>query len=166
LKERSLTLEEREIVWAALLATTRESSGTFHLDRGLNAGMTKESISDSMAIGAACEAFDALYFSHRAFSGWISEEQAMKRYAALFEAARGSIPEAIAEVAAVVCHAGRRSTAGMRFHLVRAFRFGVKREQLSEGLSYVLLHRGGPTMIDASACWEQAAIDLGLPGPY
>lgn len=166
LNERSLTLEEREIVWAALLATTRENGAAFHLDRGLKAGMTRESISDAMAIAAASEAFDALHFSHRAFSSWVSEDQAMTRYATLFEAARGSIPGPIAEVAAVVCHAGRRNAAGMRFHLVRAFGAGVQREQMAEGLSYVLLHRGGPTMIDAAACWEQAASELGLPGPY
>lgn len=73
-------LDCRYAVWAALLATTRENSGAFHLDRGLRAGMTRESISDSMAIAAACEAFDALHFSHRAFATWVSEDQAMKRY--------------------------------------------------------------------------------------
>ena len=166
LNERILTLEEREIVWAALLATTREKSGSFHLDRGLKAGMTRDSISDSMAIAAACEAFDALQFSHRAFPGWVTEELAMKRYATLFDAARGSIPEPIAEVAAVVCHAAHRNAAGMRMHLVRAFDAGVRRDQMAEGLSYVLLHRGGPTMIEAAACWEQAASELGVPGPY
>jgi len=166
LDERSLTLEEREIVWAALLATTRENSAAFHLDRGLKAGMTQESISDAMAIAAACEAFDALHFSHRAFSNWVSEELAMKRYATLFEVSRGSIPGAVAEVAAVVCHAARRHAAGMRVHLVRAFGIGVRREQIAEGLSYVLLHRGGPTMVEAAACWELAATELGLPGPY
>ena len=166
LNERSLTLEEREIVWAALLATTREKSGAFHLDRGLKAGMTRESISDAMAIAAACEAFDALHFSHRAFPDWVSEELAMKRYATLFDASRGSIPGAVAEVAAVVCHAAHRNAAGMRVHLVRAFGSGVRREQMAEGLSYVLLHRGGPTMIEAAACWELAATELGVPGPY
>jgi alkylhydroperoxidase/carboxymuconolactone decarboxylase family protein YurZ len=166
LDERSLTLEEREIVWAALLGTTREGIGTFHLDRGLQAGMTQESISDAMAIAAACEAFDALHFSQRAFSNWVSEEMAMKRYATLFEASRGSIPGPVAEVAAVVCHAARRNAAGMRVHLVRAFGVGVRREQMAEGLSYVLLHRGGPTMIEAAACWELAATELGVPGPY
>lgn len=166
LDERVLTLEEREIVWAALLATTREPSGSFHLDRGLKAGMTRESISDSMAIAAACEAFDALAFSHRAFPGWVSEALAMQRYAVLFESSRGSVPAPIAEIAAVVCHAAHRKAAAMRFHLVRAFEAGVRREQMAEGLSYVLLHRGGPTMIEAAACWEQAAADLGIPGPY
>ncbi len=166
LNERSLTLEEREIVWAALLATTREKSGSFHLDRGLKAGMTRESISDSMAIAAACEAFEALSFSHRAFPDWVSEELAMTRYAAVFEASRGSIPEAIAEIAAVVCHAAHRNAAGMRVHLVRAFDRGARREQMAEALSYVLLHRGGPTMIEAAASWELAASELGVPGPY
>jgi alkylhydroperoxidase/carboxymuconolactone decarboxylase family protein YurZ len=166
LDPRSLTLEEREIVWAALLATTREKVGTFHLERGLKAGMTRESICDSMAIAAACEAFDALSFSHRAFASWVSEELAMSRYATLFEASRGSIAAPIAEVAAVVCHAAHRNAAGMRVHLVRAFKVGVRREQMAEGLSYVLLHRGGPTMVEAAACWDLAAKELGVPGPY
>ncbi len=166
LDQRSLTLEEREIVWAALLATTREKVAAFHLERGLKAGMTRESIGDSMAIAAACEAFDALSFSHRAFAAWVSEELAMARYAVLFDASRGSIPAPIAEVAAVVCHAAHRNAAGMRVHLVRAFAVGVRREQLAEGLSYVLLHRGGPTMVEAAACWELAAKELGVPGPY
>ena len=46
------------------------------------------------------------------------------------------------------------------------FAAGASREQMAEGLSYVLLHRGGPTMIDAANCWEQAAPELGIPGPY
>ena len=166
LDQRSLTLEEREIVWCALLVTTRENSAAFHLDRGLKAGMTRDSICDAMAIAAACEAFEALNFSHRAFAGWVGEEPAMRRYAALFDASRGSIGVRIAEVAAVVCHAARRNAAGMRTHLARAFERGAQREQVAEGLSYVLLHRGGPTMIDAAACWEQAATELGIPGPY
>jgi uroporphyrinogen decarboxylase len=37
---------------------------------------------------------------------------------------------------------------------------------MAEALSYVLLHRGGPTMVDAVACWEKAAQDLKIPGPY
>jgi alkylhydroperoxidase/carboxymuconolactone decarboxylase family protein YurZ len=166
LDERALTLEEREIVWVALIAATREKYATFHLERGLKAGMTSESIADSMAIAAACEAFDALQFCHGAFTKWVNEEQAMTRYLALFDASRGRIPEAIAEVAAVVCHASRRNAAGMRVHLARAFAAGARREQMAEALSYVLLHRGGPTMIDAANCWEQAAPELGIPGPY
>ncbi len=166
LDQRVLTLEEREVVWIALIAATRERYAAFHMDRGVQAGMTRASIGDSMAIAAACEAFDALQFCQGAFGKWIEDDGAATRYAALFDAARGAIPKPIAEVAAVVCHASRRSAPGMRVHLARAFEFGARREQLAEGLSYVLLHRGGPTMIDAVNCWEQAAPELGIPGPY
>ena len=166
LDQRVLTMVEREIVWIALIAATREKYASFHLDRGVQAGMDNEAISDSVALASACEGFSALHFAQGAFTKWVPESRAMKRYAAIFEAARGGLPEAIAEVAAVVCFASYRNPEGMRFHLKRAFDKGARREQVAEGLSYVLLHRGGPTMIDAVGCWEKAAPELQIPGPY
>ncbi len=166
LDERVLTLYEREVVWIALIAVTREQYAFFHLERGAKAGMTDEAITDAVAIAGACEAFDALHFGHNAFNKWVQEDRAMGCYISLFEAARGQTAAAIAEIAAVVCHASRRNAAGMRVHLARAFKFGARREQVAEALSYVLLHRGGPTMIDAAKVWEEAAPDLGIPGPF
>jgi alkylhydroperoxidase/carboxymuconolactone decarboxylase family protein YurZ len=166
LDQRVLTLAEREIVWVALIAATREKYASFHLDRAVQAGMDNEAISDSVAIASACEGFAALHFAQNAFTKWVPESRAMQRYAAIFEAARGDLPRAIAEVAAVVCFAAYRNPDGMRFHLARAFEKGARREQVAEGLSYVLLHRGGPTMIDAVGCWEKAAPELKIPGPY
>ncbi|AWB34963.1 hypothetical protein DBV39_15900 [Orrella marina] len=166
LDERVLTMKEREVVWIALIAITREKYAFFHFDRGVKAGMTNEEISDSAAIGAACESFDTIDLSHSAFDKWISKNAALERYCSIFDAARGGLPKAIAEVAGVVCQASRRSASGMRVHLVRAFEYGATREQIAEGLSYVLLHRGGPTMIDASRTWDEAASELGIPGPF
>ena len=166
LDERVLTQQEREVVWIALIGATREKYATFHLERGIKAGLSNGHICDAIAISGACEAFDALHFGHEAFANWVDEAQATKRYLALIDAARGQIPKAIAEVAAVVCHASRRNDAGMCVHLVRAFAFGASREQMAEGLSYILLHRGGPTMIDATKVWEQAAPALAIPGPF
>ncbi len=166
LDERDMTLAEREIVWIALIAATREKYARFHLDRGRKAGLDDDAIADSAALAAACDAFDATEFACDAFSEWIPKEAALKRYLATFDAARGKLPEAIAEVAAVVCFASRRNAAGMRVHLKRAFEKGARTEQLAEGLSYVLLHRGGPIMIDAAETWAKAAPELGIPGPY
>ncbi len=166
LDERVLTPAEREIVWVALIAATREKYASFHLDRAIKAGMGNDEISDAVALAAACESFDTLYFAQTEFTKWVPESRAMQRYLRVFDAARGSIPSAIAEVAAVVCHAAHRNAAGMRVHLARAFGQGARREQMAEGLSYVLLHRGGPTMIDAVDCWEKAAPALNIPGPF
>lgn len=166
LDQRDLTLAEREIVWIALIAATREQYARFHFDRGRKAGLDDDAIADSVALAAACEAFDATEFARNEFTEWIPKERALQRYLSTFDTARGTLPEAIAEVAAVVCFASRRQAAGMKVHLKRAFEKGATREQLAEGLSYVLLHRGGPIMIDAAAVWEKAAGELGIPGPY
>lgn len=166
LDARVLTMAEREIVWIALIATTRERYAAFHFDRGVAAGMTAAQIADSIAIAGAIEAFDAMHFCQDAFGKWTGDDASIARYGKMFDTARGELPAAIAEVAAVVCHAARRNAAGMRVHLARAFAAGARREAMAEGLSYVLLHRGGPTMIDAVGCWEKVAGELGIPGPY
>ncbi len=166
LDQRVLSLAQREIVWIALIVVTRVKYATFHFERATQAGLDDASIIDSAAIGAACEAFDALHFNHQAFGKWLPEDQAMQRYYAMFDTARGSLPPAIAEVAAVVCHGAAGNAAGMRAHFARAFTLGATAEQMAEGISYLLQHRGGPTMIDAVNCWESAAKEFGIPGPY
>ena len=166
LDQRVLTPVERETVWIALIATTRERYAVFHFDRATQAGMGEEVIADAVALAAACESYDALNFAQSAFAKWTPESRAMKRYLRMFDAARGRIRPATAEICAVVCHAAHRNADGMRVHLARAFERGARREQIAEGLSYVLLHRGGPTMIDAVNCWEKSAAALKFPGPY
>ena len=166
LDQRVLTPVEKETVWIALIAATREKYAFFHLERGVEAGMSNETISDAVALAAACEAFEALHFARTAFNKWVPEGPAMQRYLRVFDASRGTIPAATAEISAVVCHAAHRNADGMRVHLARAFAHGARREQIAEGLSYVLLHRGGPTMIDAVDCWEKSAPALNIPGPF
>ena len=166
LDQRVLTPVERETVWVALIATTRERLAVFHFDRASAAGMSNEAIGDAVAIAAACESFEAMQFSRTHFSKWVPETAAAQRYLRMFEAARGQTTPATAEIAAVVCHAARRNADGMRVHLACAFASGATREQMAEALAYVLLHRGGPTMIDAVDCWEKSAAALNIPGPY
>ena len=166
LDQRALTPVERETVWLALIATTREKIAVFHFERATDAGMSGDAIGDAVAIGAACEAFDALNFAQGAFPKWTPESATVKRYLRMFEAARGRTKPAIAEIAAVVSHAGRRNAGGMRVHLPRAFERGARVDKLAEALTYVLLHRGGPTMIDAVNCWEKSAAALKIPAPY
>ena len=166
LDQRVLTPVERETVWIALITTTREKYAVFHFDRAVQAGMSPDAISDAVALAAACESFSAAHFAQTEFAKWTPESRAMKRYLRMFDAARGRTRPACAEISAVVCHAAHRNAEGMRTHLARAFERGASRGQLAEGLSYVLLHRGGPTMIDAVNCWEKCAPALNIPGPF
>ena len=166
LDRRVLTEVEKETVWIALIATTREKIAVFHFERAEAAGMKKGAICDALAIAAGCESFNALQFGHTAFGKWAPDSMTIKNYLRIFEAARGRTHKTTAEIAATVCHAGLRNANGMRIHLQRAFAAGATHAQMSEALSYVLLHRGGPTMVDAVACWEKASSELAIPGPF
>ena len=163
---RVLSPVEKETVWIALIAATRARVGTIHLRRAAQAGLSKQAIADAVAIAAACESFDALAFAEDAFSEWVDEPMLVKRYLRAFDAARGRVRPALAEIAAVVAHSGQRRAAGMRVHLVRAFRLGAKREQVAEALSFALLHCGGPTMLAAMDCWIRTAKEKRIPAPF
>jgi alkylhydroperoxidase/carboxymuconolactone decarboxylase family protein YurZ len=164
---RALTPVQKETVWIALIAATRaRPSGMIHLQRAAAAGMSRDAIADAAALAAACESFDALAFAENAFPAWLSEQRLAKRYLRAFDAARGRTRPLVAEIAALVAHAGQRRPAGMAIHLVRAFKRGAKRAQVAEGLSFVLLHCGGPTMLDAMACWLKLARERRVPAPY
>jgi hypothetical protein len=51
-------------------------------------------------------------------------------------------------------------------HLARAFRLGARREQVAEGMTYVLMHCGGPAMLAALDNWIKAAKTGRMPAPY
>jgi len=163
---RVLSPAEKETVWLALIVATRARVGTLHFRRAAQAGMSRRAIADAVAIGAVCDGFDAAVFSDEAFGEWLPRGGAVERYLRAFEAARGRVRPALAEIAAAVAHAGRRSGAAMRIHLERAFRRGARREQLAEGLSFVLLHCGGPTMLAALDAWLKSARRRRIPAPY
>ena len=167
LASRVLNPVEKETVWIALIAATRaRPSGIIHMKRAVKAGMSRDAIADAMALAAACESLDAFSFSRDAFSDWADEARLVKRYLRAFDAARGRTRPVLAEIAAVTAHAGRRCAAGMRIHLVRAFKRGAKREQLAEALSFALLHCGGPTMLAALDCWISTAKSARIPAPF
>lgn len=163
---RTLTPVQKETVWIALIAATRARVGTIHLRRAVQAGMGKDAIADALALAAACESLDALAFAQGAFPQWTDEARLRRRYLRAFDAARGRMRPALADIAAVVAHAGRRNVAGMGIHLVRAFRRGAKRAQVAEALLFVLLHCGGPTMVAAMECWLKMVRERRIPAPY
>jgi alkylhydroperoxidase/carboxymuconolactone decarboxylase family protein YurZ len=167
LTERVLTPVEKETVWIALIAATRAGpSGRIHLARARKAGMSRDAIADVLALAAACEAWEAFGFALSGFPGWTDRPRLVKRYLRAFDAARGRTRPVLADMAAVVAHAGRRCEGGMQIHLKRAFARGAKRRQVAEALSYVLLHCGGPTMIAALECWLKMVRERRIPAPY
>ena len=166
LDPRSFTEPEREIVWAALLVAGREEYGDIHMRRGLAVGLSKSELQDAVALAAAAESLPAAGFAARFWAEWTPEEALVARYLKMTEAARGAIAPYLAEIALIVCHAARKSPKGMRLHLPRAFAAGASAEKIAEGVSYVILPCGGPTLVEACATWAKAAEDGLCPGPW
>jgi alkylhydroperoxidase/carboxymuconolactone decarboxylase family protein YurZ len=167
LRPRALTAGAKETVWIALQAATREHHGMIHLKRAEAAGLGRDAIADALAIAAVVETWPVLQFGDDYWREWTPLVAALPRYLRMFEAAIGAVPAATAEITAIVCHAARRTHAGMRIHLPRAFAAGATPAMVAEGLSFLLLPAGGPCLIDAVQAWADAhAADPALPSPY
>lgn len=166
LDRRTLSDREREIVWAALLVSGREEYGDIHMRRGIEVGLTKAELQDAIALAAVTESLSAAGFASRFWPEWIPEAAMTERYLRMAEAARGAIPPYLAELTLVVCHAARKSPAGMRLHLPRAFAAGATAAQIAEGVSYVILPCGGPVLVEACNAWAKAAEEGLCPSPW
>ncbi len=166
LTPRTLTPQQRELVWAALQVAADEEHGHIHMRRAVKVGLSEGVLADSIALAGAAESYRALRFASHHWGEWISEGVTETRYLKLAEAARGEVDAGLAEIILIVCHGARRSYEAMRIHLRRAFPAGATVPQLSEALSYMLLPCGGPTLIDAVETWEQAAKAGDCPAPY
>jgi alkylhydroperoxidase/carboxymuconolactone decarboxylase family protein YurZ len=168
LRPRALTAAGKETVWIALQAATREHHGMIHLKRAEAAGLDPDAIADALAIAAAAETWPVLQFGDDYWREWTPLSNAVPRYVRMFEAACGGVPPVIAEITAIVCHAARRTHAGMKIHLPRAFAAGATPAMLAEGLSFLLLPAGGPCLIDAVQAWADAhaADPSSVPSPY
>ena len=166
LKQRTLTPQQRELVWAALQVAADEKHGHIHMRRAIKAGLNESILCDAIALAGAAEAHRALWFGSDHWNEWISIDYSSKKYLDICDKARGSIEPALAEIILVVCHGARRSYKPMRIHLKRAFESGAKQAELAEALSYMLLPCGGPTLIDAVEIWEQEGNSGNCPPPY
>jgi alkylhydroperoxidase/carboxymuconolactone decarboxylase family protein YurZ len=165
LVERSFSYFEREVVWLVLLAAAREAYGDIHMPRAEESGMNRAQIHDCMALAGVAEAFPAMEFS-TSWSKWIVVDEIELRYGRMVELARGELPAEIAEIALLVGHAARGSRAGMRFHLKRAFDMGATAAKIAEGVSYVILPKGGPALVAACDVWAELAAEGVCPAPW
>ena len=163
---RHLSEQQRELIWAALLAAAGEEQGHIHMRRAIAVGLSHDQIADAIALAAAAEAAPSLAFAHRHWGEWVNEERTTSRYLGMIEAARGAIAPALAEVILVVSQAARRRTDAMPLHLERGFEAGATVPEVAEALSYLLIPCGANILIDAVQTWHDTAEAGRCPPPY
>jgi alkylhydroperoxidase/carboxymuconolactone decarboxylase family protein YurZ len=148
LQPRTLPGSEKELVWTGLLVTTRRGVGTYHLRRGVEAGLTAEQFADE------------------AFGDWLPDGAMMANYDDAIARARGPLSAKTAWLIVATCHASHEQFDALAYDIRRFFGAGGIRAELAEALSYLLLHRGGPHLINSLNVWRDVAKEGRCEGPY
>lgn len=165
LRPRALTPAAREIVWIALVAVTRQQVGALHLQRGREAGLDDGLIEDAIALAAATRTVEVLGFAASAWPDFTTPARCLARYGALVETARGGLPAKEAALAGAVCQAVNGAWTNFAHHLEQAFAATATVGEIAEALSFLIHHNGAPTLVAATAAWQDLARAGRVPGP-
>lgn len=166
LSRRSLSATEREIVWIALVAVTRQQVGGLHLARGRDAGLSPRQIAACVELAAASDTWPTLAFAAEAWPAFYPEDGARARYLAVMEAAAGDLPDAAAHLAAAVCQAVHERWRPFAWHLEAAFARGAAVDDVAESLSFLIHHNGAPKLVAACEAWQHLAAAGRVPAPF
>jgi len=156
LTDRHLSPFEREFVWLAVLATTRESVGTHHLDLFRRAGGTDAQAGAAFQLAAyGAGAADTFAFVETAWSAFYPDLDARAAYSDGVAAFLGDrVPPETAGLALAAVHAAHGSPWGVAVEIEAAYASGVREEKLVEALSLVIWPVGVNKFLDACTIWH------------
>lgn len=166
LAQKTLTDREKEFVWITLLVAVREGHGTLHLRRAEAAGLPRDEMHIAINLAGIAESRAATGFAKHHWRDWAPDVAMDAAYFSNIAAARGTVPEALIELALALAHASKRDSASLRLHIRRYFVAGGTPAALAEALAFLLLPCGGPTLIEAVNSWGEAAADGKIPAPF
>lgn len=149
---RLLTALERECVWLAILVTAREGIGTHHLELFRQHGGSEPMAEALVTLAGIAPALDALCFAADHWGSFLPglSPAAYDRQVA---AARGPLPEAVAELALLATQAARHAQGGVAHHLKRAYALGLDEAAMVEALSYIIWPCGVNAFVAACETW-------------
>lgn len=149
---RVLSPLERECVWLAILVTAREGIGTHHLELFRQHGGTEAMAESLVTLAGIAPAFDALTFAAGHWAAFLPglTTDAYDRQVA---AARGDLPEGVADLAMLATHAARHAQGGVAHHLKRAYALRLDEAAMVESLSYIIWPCGVNAFLAACETW-------------
>jgi alkylhydroperoxidase/carboxymuconolactone decarboxylase family protein YurZ len=149
---RVLTALERECVWLSILVTAREGIGTHHLELFRQHGGTEAMAESLITLAGIAPVFDALTFAAGHWSAFLPS-LTTAAYDRQVAAARGELPEGVADLAMLATHAARHAQGGVAHHLKRAYAMGLDEAAMVESLSYIIWPCGVNAFLAACETW-------------
>jgi alkylhydroperoxidase/carboxymuconolactone decarboxylase family protein YurZ len=152
LKSKVLDNKTKELVWIGILACASEEAGTIHLKRGREAGITDEEIAEVITITQVAEGFDVLLFVEEKWGFFLPGMKPMEVYAKFVDHLKKGLrlQERAVELIFIGIYAALGIRKGLEFHLLKARELGIRDDEIAEAMSFIILPRGGNTMLEAA----------------
>ena len=166
IEDRVFDINSKELILLSLLTNSEEENGRIHIKRALDAGISQKEVLASISLAGIFDSFRFYEFTSKNWHHEIPTNDILNSYINNIETYSETLSPKLIEIMGTVCHAARRSVSGMQFHLIRAFGLGATKEEIAEGLTYLIMLCSIPTLNDAVKNWIQIADQGKCPYPY
>ena len=163
LSERHLSRHDHEFVWLAVLVSCKESLGSHHVKRFVDAGGNAEHLGLATAITAMAKGSDGYLFVEDHWVPHLPTAQPQEQYLAAFEQVIGSVTPALAHMTACAVHTCLGNWRGLKWQIEAAYRAEVNELELAEALSLAMFPGSVPYYVRAAEVWRQLIIDNTVP---
>ncbi len=157
LRDRALTLYEKEIVWLVVLVSTSEAIATHHIDRLRKGGGGEGEVAAALAYAAWADGAERHRFVSDCWSSHLEGFDAVASYRDGLEALRErhGTERWIVETGLAAAHLCHRRWEWVGEHIVGAYEAGAKETALAEGLALAMFPGGVPNFVDACEVWRK-----------
>ena len=159
LEERHLSRHAHEFVWLGVLISCKESLGSHHVKRFVDAGGDTAHLGLATAITAIAKGSEGYLFVEDHWVPHLSTVKPREQYLAAFEQVIGSVDPALAHMTACAVHTCSGNWRPLKWQIEAAYRAGVKELELAEALSLAIFPGSLPYYVRAAEVWRQLIIE-------
>jgi hypothetical protein len=163
LTERHLSRHDHEFVWLAVLISCKESLGSHHVKRFVDAGGDAEHLGLATAITAMAKGSDGYLFVEDHWVPHLPTAQPQEQYLAAFEQVIGPVTPVLAHMTACAVHTCLGNWRGLKWHIEAAYRAEVNELELAEALSLAMFPGSVPYYVRAAEVWRQLIVENTVP---
>ena len=169
LRDRALTLYQKEVIWLIILVATGEAIATHHLDRLRRGGGGDADVAAALALAAWAEGADRHSFVAEHWAAHLPGFDARASYRDGLDVLldRHGTERWVAEIGLAAAHQCHRRWFWVGEHIAGAYAAGAAEVAIAEGLSLAMFPGGVPNFVDACEVWrgliQDGRVAAGVP---
>ena len=163
LEERHLNRRARKFVWLDVLISCKESLGSHHVKRFVDAGGDAEDLGLATAISTMTKGSGDYLFVEDHWVPDLPTAHPREQYLAAFEQVIGPIAPSLAHMTACVVHTSSGNWRGLKWQIGAAYHAKVNELELAEALSLAMFPGSVPYYVRAAEVWRHLIVDDAVP---